>query len=220
MTALALSSYATTSFLDWAKLKEDLPVWKEALAKETLQTLKTTAASKAPLASLNSLGIYHKTGSHAHGQSMIDEYTTKRYVPPAWIIKDPFPGIWCALFNRVNAYSFESKPFVLQFTFKADYFVFDPFSEEHQKMWATWQSVSGNLDKTNSWAETRSGLGPSLASRMAKGSFIGDICLYPAMPHHIAFYEENRFGAVIGYSEYISITIILPECVESVTKAD
>lgn len=99
----------------------------------------------------------------------------------------------------------------LFYIFKAEYKVFDPENPEHEKMWDIWKSVHTNKDKPNAWATAMNSRGRSMAIRMTSG-------FYHPMPEHVEFYRENKFGAVVGYSDYMALVVVLPECIESLEK--
>ncbi len=40
--------------------------------------------------------------------------------------------------------------------------------------------------------------------------------MHKGEPNHKAFFKENGFGAYVGYDQYMHLTIIDEECIESV----
>ena len=210
MNASVLSSSETieASKIDWLALKaEDYSKWRHTLFTVTLVALQELAREDRGLDELNKHGLFHKT-LKAYGDSMRREIEGNSQVPRRWIYKGHFAGIWCTLFDPKNTYSMSSGDDVFfKFSFKSEFRIFDPFNELHQKMWQAWKSVEGNLAKQNIWESDVNDRGVSLKDRM---SFVKD------MPNHSAFYSENRFGAIVGYSDYMACVIIDEKAIESV----
>ncbi len=122
-------------------------LWRNALSKETEKTLTEMVAKCSSLSVLNTLGAYHKISIGS--QDMFKEYQITHVVPHHWISKGNYPGIWCALFDQVNAYSYDKPPAMLKISFKAEFLLFDPEHEGHQKMWEAWKSIKKNISKPN-----------------------------------------------------------------------
>ena len=204
--------------IDWVNFKSsDYGTWRSTLYRETQKVLRIASSEFGNLAELNEPGVYHKIPSKYAG-SLLKEYEETGKVPPRWISQGHFPGIWCALFNPHNTYSYASDLCILQITFKADYKLFDLENPEHQQMWSAWERAAGNRAKINTWARDLNGFGRSLADRMYGGFGLPGIAvLSPPMPGHSEFYREHKFGATIGYSDYMAVTIIDPECIESIS---
>ena len=224
MAALSLVS-SFTSFddipsIDWVALKSsDYLAWRSTLYGVTQKVLRIAAKEFKDLSELNKVGIYHKIPSE-HAGSLLKEYEKTGKVSGSWVSQGKFPGIWCALFNPHNTYSMGSDLCILQITFKAEYKVFDVKNEEHLKMWSAWSRAAENRTKVNSWESALNEEGSSLADRMSYGLGIpGIMVLSPPMPGHSEFYREQKFGAVIGYSDYMAVTIIDPGCIETLHLA-
>ena len=218
----AISPVSRSSFsedireINWVSLKSsEYRDWRSTLYGVTQQVLQLAAKEFKDLSELNEVGIYHKIPS-LHGRSISAEYAETGKVPGKWVSQGEFPGIWCALFNPHNTYSMASDLYFLKITFKAEYKVFDVRNEEHLKMWSAWSRAAENRSKVNSWESALNGDGSSLAERMSYGLGIpGIMVLSPPMPGHSEFYREHKFGAVVGYSDYMALTIIDPECIET-----
>jgi hypothetical protein len=218
----ALSSVSFSSFsedirgINWVSLKSsDYRQWRSTLYGVTQKVLLLAANEFKDLSELNEVGIYHKIPSK-HAGSFIKQYEETGKVPSKWVSQGQFPGVWCALFNPHNTYSMASDLSLLQITFKAEYKIFDVKNEEHLKMWSAWSRAAENISKVNSWKSALNGHGSSLADRMSCGLGIpGIMVLSPPMPGHSEFYREHKFGAVVGYSDYMALTVIDPECIET-----
>lgn len=179
--------------LDWQILKRDYDAWRLKLYETTETILKNAAIKEVSLSRFNDIGVFHKINSD-YSDKMKKEYQLKSEVPHHWITKGNFAGIWCALFDSCNTYSFDFLPPIIQFTFKAEYKIYDPQLESHRKIWEAWKSVEGNLSKPNEWEKDLNDRKLSMQSRM--GNFY---------PNHLEFYKENGFGATIGYSDYSAL---------------
>ncbi|MCX6991087.1 MAG: hypothetical protein NTX49_08520 [Chlamydiae bacterium] len=220
---MASLSHATASTLldditgiNWVDLKSEYQAWRSDLYRVTLKVLQIAASEFGNLAELNEPGVYHKMPSKYAG-SLLKEYEETGKVPRSWVSQGQFPGIWCALFHHENTYSILSSDVkFLQIMFKADYRLFDSENPDHQKMWSTWSQAAENRAKVNTWMRDLNGFGRSQADRMSMGFGLpGKGVLSPPMPGHSEFYREYKFGAVIGYSDYMAVTIIDPECIET-----
>jgi len=185
--------------IDWPNLKNNYSLWRSTLYNETVSTLKKMAAEKTDIVALNALGVFHKIS--ISGEEMRNEYLANPTIPHRWIMKGNFPGIWCALYHPDNTFSRvqTSELIRIQITFKADFQIFDPGSEEHMKMWKVWKSISSNSNKPNPWAEDINYCSQSMEKRMGLNCDGID---------HLAFFKENHFGAFIGYSDYIALVIV------------
>jgi len=191
--------------------------WRSDLYGTTRGVLRDVADSQAPISDLHKHGVYHKI-PREHGEPLMARYSVSKEIPSDWVSKGFFPGVWCALFGPHNTYSMASDLYVLRITFKAEYKVFDPANSEHVKLWGAWKSVHSNMEKTNDWATGMNSTRESMRDRMASGASLLHITLWPSMPEHVEFYRENKFGAVVGYSDYMGLVVVLPECIESLEK--
>lgn len=195
-----------TTSIDWIAIRSDYDAWRSTLWTETQTTLKAIAVSQASMVQLNTIGAYHKIRD-GYQDTMKKEYKEIEGVPHKWVTKGNFPGIWCALFDQRNTYSFAWNPAIIKFTFKAEYQIYDPMNESHKTMWETWKSVNGNLEKPNRWAEDKNDDHVPMSARMK---------MFCRAPDHEAFYQEHRFGAIIGYSDYIALVVVQEKAIDKV----
>ena len=203
--------------INWEFLKsKDYMHWRETLYKETMVLLNAMAAHKRELSEINDVGSYHKVFEPKEGeadiyQQMKDSYKAEGKVPEDWISKGNYPGIWTCLFNPNNAFSFTIKPVMhmMTFEFNDGYHVFDGMLQEHQEMWSQYEKNKASKVE-NSWSNMSNSGNSSLEKRLGQHH----------LPSHKGFYEENKFGAVAGYSDYMSLVIMLPEAVKNVTFFD
>jgi hypothetical protein len=190
---------------DWLHLKTDYANWRTTLFQTSKSTLKTMAADNISMATLNTLGVFHKLGPDS--DDVKREYRQRKLVPHHWITKGNYPGIWCALFHEANTFSIDDNPEIIKITFKAEYKIFDPKNKDHQKLWHAWYSFS-NLIQSNPWLfDWNSNYSP-MASRMHT--------LCEGVFHH-AFFKEHNFGAFIGYSDYMALVVVQEEAIDTVT---
>lgn len=142
---------------------------------------------------------------------MKKEWALDRRVPPSWIAKGDYPGIWLAMFSHRNTAELVSSPlFFLRFYFKSEYAIFNSQNPDQQQIWEEWSGK--NLP--NPWAEIANSKGIHLEQRMKGGGF------YRPFPHHKRFYEEYAFGAALGYSDYITPVIVLEDSVADIDFID
>ena len=211
----------TEAPLDWIEIRRTRSDWRGILYSESLRVLKATADSLESLSSLHQHGVYHKIPKE-YGAPLMETYLEKKEVSKAWISAGSHPGIWCALFNPHNTYSMASDLFVLKITFKADYRVFDPENAKHTKIWAVWIECEENRKKANRWIEEKNSRGSSLSTRLEHGMIFPfctpPLVLSPAVPYHAKFYEEHRFGAFIGRSDYVGLVVVLSECIDTLER--
>lgn len=192
--------------INWLELKEkDYLRWKDTLIEKTLALLKSSGMLE--LTQLNEIGCFHRVRDGQLYEKMKQESETSEAISETWISKGDYPGIWTALFDPYNTFSFSiGTPHIIRFYFKDGFYLYDKYSGEHQRMWEGWRSKGDS----NPWSELLNDSGVSLEERMRT----------QGLPHQRQFYTENRFGAVIGYSDYISVIIILPESVKRVEFFD
>jgi hypothetical protein len=187
--------------LDWKKIKaDDYDSWRNKLDLATIQLLKSKG--KIELSSYNSIGYYHRVRNPAHFEIMKNEWRRIRKVPGEWISKGNVPGIWTAMFDPCNTYSYGISPIcIMRVYFKQGYYIFDPQDKNHNEFHMSWE----NRGETNEWNTKFNDRGASLAKRMKE---LG-------CPDSKQFYRDNNFGAVIGYHDYVSPVIVMEDAVEN-----
>lgn len=192
--------------MDWSKIKKNNLEWRKMLWNETTNTLQLMAKNKVDMTELNSIGVFHKI--RIAENEMKKEYLSKKNVPHNWIIKGNFPGIWCALFDAKNTYSYDYDPPIIKLNFKPNFQIFDLRFEEHILMWNKWKENPDNLSKPNLWHNDVNYNNISFKDRIPM--------LDVKHPYHLEFFKEYNFGAVIGYNDYISLVIIQEDVIENV----
>ncbi|MBS0635229.1 MAG: hypothetical protein JSR37_07180 [Verrucomicrobia bacterium] len=202
------------STINWQELKKSYDVWRGQLFETTEKVLKEAAATFSDLTSLNQIGVYHKLNPE-YGKRILEKYKVSKEIPQEWPYLGKWIGIWCALFDPHNTYSITSDLFVMQITFKEGYRIFDSQNPDHCKLWETWESA--HADKPNEWKDAKNDKGESMQVRAA-GFSLGGLTLSPKIPPHVEFYRENKFGCAVGYSDYMALMILLPECVQHVEQ--
>lgn len=190
--------------LDWWEIKSERPFeWREKLAEETLNLFSDSR--QVELSQYNEKGYYHKVSSEEIFEKMRQEWKDNDQVPEEWISRGKFPGIWTAMFNPINTFSRKTGAlYALRFYFKDGYHIYDSKSPEKKEKWEEWDKQD-----LNPWAHLENGDGETLKERLESG-------LYRPFPSHKKFYEENDYGAAIGYSDYISPVILLEESISDV----
>lgn len=188
--------------INWTRLKKkNYNLWRGILGKQTLAMLKSS--SMLELSQLNEIGCFHGIPKKETFEIMKQEYEKEKGIPETWISKGNWPGIWVALFDPENVASYSSRlSHIIRFYFKDKFYLYDIYSKKHQKVWEDEKGI----DDSDPWSKLLNEEGLSLEERMKRLSF----------PYHKNFYQQNKFGAVIGYSDYISVVITLPESVEKV----
>jgi hypothetical protein len=187
--------------MDWHALKVNNPIsWYRLLAEETSKTL-----ALADLSALNEIGCYHLVRNYNHFSKMQAEWGKTKTVPAHWISKGLWPGIWTALFSPENTFSrSRGQVNIVKFLFMPGYRIFDANNPKHMESWLQWPG----RDMGNPWKDLKNDRQMSLEQRMDSGYYL-------PMPNHRKFYEQNKFGAAIGYSDYVSAVILLEESVLS-----
>ncbi|KAF9883000.1 hypothetical protein FE257_004340 [Aspergillus nanangensis] len=146
------------------------------------------------------IGIYHKFGPKAGGP--FEEYSQKGRLPPHWIYRGRFPGIWCTLFSPWCTLGV--MPIVVreenfgQLKINPGFKLYDPKSKRCQDLWLQWNNAE-NRAKPNSWEAEVNSNSESMEKRVGEQL---------KAPNHFQFYREHGFGAIIGYHDYIAIVII------------
>jgi hypothetical protein len=211
----------TEAPLNWLEIRRTRPDWRDILYSESLRVLEARASCFESLSTLHAHGVYHKI-ERKYALPLMKAYLETKQVPKDWMSAGFHPGVWCALFNPHNTYSMASDLFVLKITFKADYRVFDPENAEHRKIWSVWITSKENQEKTNRWTEEKNSSGSSLSTRLKDGMVFPfctpPLVLSPAVPYHAKFYEEHRFGAFVGRSDYMGLVVVLTECIEKLEE--
>ena len=175
---------------------------RDELYRRTLAELRKSVE----LADLNDLGVYHKVHEFPHFEQMVRDWIELQQVPDFWISKGRWPGIWSALFEPEYTFSLATLPaHIVRFRFNPGYYLFDGQNEEHQEMFDNWSGRG----KRNSWTKAYNSRNESLADRLKSGGQL-------PLPHHKRFYSDNKFGAAIGYSDYVSPVILLEDSVNRV----
>jgi hypothetical protein len=190
----------TTRNTDWTELKTHYMEWRAELYKATQELL--TSSDRIELANYNDKGYFHHVRDVKLFEQMQALYEKEKSVPDEWISKGNFPGIWTAMFDPQNTFSIASLPVcIARFHFKEGYSIYDKFNPMHKELWESWDKKSKDL-----WNLLRNDSKDSLEKRMKSYGY----------PHLKGFYEENKFGAVIGYSDYISPVIVLGSSISKV----
>lgn len=190
--------------INWNKLKKsDYSFWRENLREKTLELLTSPDAN---LSSWNEYGFFHRVRNPAFFRQMEAEWKANGKAPQEWISKGDWPGIWTALFDPHNTYSLLKGPlYVTRLYLKNGYCIYNPENAEHMEMWKAWPYK----ESANKWEKAVNKRGRSLSQRLKEVSL--------GSPYHKSFFEESGFGALIGFSDYISAVILLEDSIE---KAD
>ena len=188
--------------IDWIVLKEaGYWEWRKELYERTLRLL--TSSDELFLAQYNHLGYFHKVLDKGHFEQMKDNWERLEGVPQEWFAKGYWPGIWTAMFDPSNTYSFHIGPiYIIRFYFKDGYRIYDRMNPNHKKLLEAWKG----WDDKNPWEYAVNEHGESLEQRM-KLSYL---------PSHKKFFKDHKFGATIGYSDYISPVVLLEDSVADV----
>ena len=190
-----------TRKVDWPSLKANYIEWRAELYRATEQLL--TSSDQVELAKYNNLGYFHHVNDAGVFEQMRESFEREKKVPEEWFSKGFFPGIWTAMFDANNTFSIAALPVcIVRFYFKEGFSIYNKYNPMHKEMWESWESKNSK----DLWKLLRNDKGDSLEKRMKSGGY----------PHSKGFYEENRFGSVIGYSDYISPVIVLGSAVSKV----
>lgn len=187
--------------INWTELKRDYLTWREELYRITKELL--TSSDRVELSKYNNDGYFHHVSETKHFRLMQEDYERNKRVPEEWLSKGNHPGIWTAMFNPHNTYSRAHLPIqIIRFYFKDGFFVYDRENPNHEKLLASWNGRG----RKNPWKTLRNNQGLSLGERMESHEY----------PSHKGFYIDNKFGALIGYSDYISPVIVLEDAIEKI----
>lgn len=185
---------------DWVQLKASgYTVWRQELWDRTIASLK----SAVYLSDLNQEGYFHHVPDSRLYLQMKREWEELRRVPPHWISKGSWPGIWLAMFDPNNTFSRSYPPHMfLGFYFKEGYRIYDAENSDHVRLWEEY----GGKESSNPWDYQKNEAGKSLRSRLE----------FLQMPGNKNFFLQEKFGAIIGYSDYVAPVILLEDSVQSV----
>jgi len=187
--------------INWLELKTDYSKWRSELYRLTKEFL--TSSDRFELFKHNNDGYFHHVSEANHFRQMQEDYENIGRVPEEWLSKGNVPGIWTAMFNPHNTYSIAHLPIhIIRFYFKDGFFIYDRENPNHEKLLESWNGKG----RKNPWKNLRNNRGVSLEERMKSNEY----------PSHKGFYEDNKFGALIGYSDYISPVIVLTDAIEKI----
>lgn len=191
-----------TQNINWIELKrENYLKWRSILWRETAKLL--TGPKKVDLSRYNELGYFHKLSSREEFEMMRREWERSKSIPEEWIGKGIFPGIWTAMFSPFNTFSISTLPVpIMRFHFKKGYFILDRLNESHQALFLEW--LKKNKETENPWKNLINSKKESLEERLRINEY----------PYHKKFFEDNNFGAIVGYSDYIAVVIVLEESIK------
>ena len=189
--------------INWRELKRNSYfIWRDELTNRTLELL--TNSSKVDLSVYNHYGYFHRVRNIEHFEQMKQDWQNLCRVPQEWIVKGDYPGIWTAMFNPHNTYSVSvGPPRIARFYFQDGYFIYDSANPDHKNLWENWQNIS----QPNVWENIKCENKKSLKQKIEETLLL---------PSHKKFFEEYRFGGVIGYSDYIAPVIFLEDSIERV----
>ncbi len=187
--------------IDWQELKTKKPLaWHNVLTRATMNLITSPGFE---LSKGNEHGYFHHVREEKHFKQMQAEWEKKERVPEEWISKGQYPGIWAAMFNPCNTYSSWPPPHhIIRFYIKDNFFIYDWKNRKHEKAFKSWKAGG----RKNPWTALKNEQGKSLEKRMKN----------MRCPAHKCFYEDKKFGAVIGYLDYLSPVIVLEDAVERV----
>lgn len=190
--------------IDWHKLRRTSPhKWRKELWENTLKLL--TSSDEVYLSDHNNYGYFHKVIEKEHFKQMKNDWKRLGRVPLEWISKGQYPGVWTAMFDACNTYSLHHGPlYIVRFYFKNGYRIYDENNQNHKNLLDNWNGEN----ETNPWDCLITKYGYSLKDRISY--------LRLPFPTHKKFLEDHKFGAAIGYSDYVSPVILLEDSVESV----
>lgn len=169
-----------------------------------------TAVHPLEFSSLNDTGCYHRVCEDKHFMRMKREYERLGHVPDSWIARGNWPGIWAALFEPGNTFSTGTLKNIARLRFEDGFFLYDSANPEDTKLWADWQGKETPNPRANLPDQT----GMPLATKLLLYQQMDDSLVH--LPHHAGFYREHKFGAAIGYSDYVSVVVLDPKCIKEV----
>ena len=190
--------------VNWPELKErDYLKWRSNLWKKTQKIL--TSVDRVELSQYNEFGFFHRVSNQDDFGRMQQEWQELKRVPQEWIGRGAYPGIWTAIFSPRNTFSIATPPIlIVRFFFKKGYIIFDAKSPYHKKLLEMWLKKNETIE--NPWGNLRNFRGESLKERME----------FHGYPPFKKFFEDNHFGALIGYSDYLAVVIILEDSIQEV----
>lgn len=190
--------------INWPELKEeDYLKWRSNLWKETQKIL--TSSDRVELSQYNELGFFHRVSNKDAFEMMQREWQELKLVPQKWIGRGAYPGIWTAMFSPHNTFSRAVLPILItRFYFKKGYFIFDAKNSSHNGILEAWLKKNEIIE--NPWENLRNFRGESLETRMKLHKY----------PSFKKFFEDNHFGALMGYSDYLAVVIMLEDSIQEV----
>lgn len=190
--------------INWSELKEnDYLIWRSNLWIETQKIL--TSSNRVELSQYNELGYFHKIHNQNEFKGRQREWQELKRVPQEWIGRGNYPGIWTAMFSPHNTFSRATPPILItRFYFKKGYFVFDVKNPFHKQILKAWLRKKEMID--NPWKNIRNFRGESLEEIMKLYNY----------PYFKRFFEDNCFGALVGYSDYVAVVIVLEGSIQEV----
>lgn len=189
------------SKINWPELKKNYLRWRNRLWTETHKLF--TISDRVELSRYNQLGYFHKVPNQNWFKQMQHDWRQLGEIPQKWISKGGLPGIWTAMFDSCNTFSLAKLPIlIVRFYFKEGYFIFDGQNPSHSNLLKLWSGEN----RENPWKKLKNCRGESLEDKMKLHGF----------PSHKRFFEDNDFGAVLGYSDYISPIIVLEKSIKKI----
>jgi len=215
------STQSSIESINWRELKKDFKPYRQKLKETVTSVLQPIASERKSLDLLNPIGIYHFDKKHYKDKK--DQYLKEKQkgtvrVPESWvtIYSEYGAGMWCNLFDPHNSYNInivtnttETPLPYMKILFKPDYYLWDPKSEVHVELWKKWLTENYNK-KPNPWSNIKT-YGQFSMEQNASNPIV---C--KSFPFHHSFYKENRFAAVIGYSDYTSLIVLDPDSIKEV----
>lgn len=190
--------------INWPELKKEYLKWRDRLWKETQRIL--TSSGKVELSGYNRLGYFHKVCHLNEFEKMQREWGQLRRMPQEWISKGNYPGVWTAMFDPFNTFSFAIPPIlIMRFYFNQGYFVFNARNPLHEMLFGEWLKKNEAIEE-NPWKNLINYRGASLEGRMKLHGY----------PPFKKFFEDYNFGALIGYSDYMAVVIVLENSIQEV----
>ncbi len=192
--------------INWPELKgKDYLKWRSDLWKMTQKILMSS--NNVELSQNNEVGYFHKVPGAEDFKRMQLEWENTKRVPQEWISRGHFPGIWLAMFSPHNTYSIKSHGSsiqIIRFYFKRGYLIFDRENPSHNEILKNWLEKNVVID--NPWDILVNSYVESLRERMGLHGY----------PFFKKFFEDNHFGAFVGYSDYLATVIALEDSIDKV----
>jgi hypothetical protein len=199
------------SGLSWSEIKEiGYPFWRNLLDQRTQSIL--TSSNRVQLSDYNNEGYFHLVQNKNNYEQMKNDWQEHERVPQQWMNKGRYGGLWVAMFDEVNTYShIINSGKTIRFYFKDGYSIFDKMNKKHLNLENTGRlSTLKKLFQGNRWDQLKDGRGIKFSEKIKN---LG-------CPGNKGFYKKNKFGAVIGYRNYVSPVIVLEDSVKSVEFLD